>query len=194
MSQIEIIIKVAQTLRKKHEVCESRDDNNFVDMEISLLENLIILSYLIKPNCLLLLYTVFSPFFDFGILAKTNDQSIERLCFPLINKFDVYYFLYSFKNNQFNYEDDYENLSYKRIYWENEIYDIKKVAKFLEELKTKSITKKLRSKNKYSTQLENNIYHENYYGNEYYENDLFKIIHFNGKIHFSHLFINRIIK
>jgi hypothetical protein len=46
--QIEILIKVAQRLRKIHEGYESRIKNNLIDMEISLLETLLILSSFIK--------------------------------------------------------------------------------------------------------------------------------------------------
>jgi hypothetical protein len=179
LNQLELLLEIAksmkfnvQTSMKKH--------LNFVAIENDLLDFLINLSFFMKPKCLILIYAVYSPFFDFFMLEQFKKIDNNRLCFPILDLFDLSYYIYYFNNEQFEYADDSKFISYKTIYSETDDYNLNRVIEFFKCLKNKSETTS--NKETYSAVHGNNIFFNNIYPEEtYYKSILFKKFYFDGK-------------
>jgi len=86
---------------------------------------------IIKPNAILTLNALFSPFFNLNDLDKLP-QNHTNLKFINRNIFDFYFFIYEiYQNNNFNYIHDYSDILYKLIFGDKKCYKIHQTLEFL---------------------------------------------------------------
>ncbi len=150
-------------------------------MEVELLNYLLFLSYFVKPKCLVILYTICSPFFDFSYLDHFKNYEKSTLCFPILNLFDICYYIYYLNEEKFYYAEDSKHISFKKIFCEEDDYKIENTRNFLNELKhvTESIDKQ-----DYLTNKENIHFKNIYHNHLYYCSNFFTMIFSEGNFYY----------
>ena len=115
-------------------------ENNYLSIEAALLLILQRFALIIKPNTILTIYMVCSPFFEFERLANLPLMEVcakhqKKHKFININIFDIDYYLYQIDNNGFKFVNDSPILSYYTVFGEFENVRIQDLIQYFTQLK-----------------------------------------------------------
>ena len=135
MKQTEILTQWCEGLQLK--IYKTQEEtSNLACIEKVVLEQLLDFLTISKETLVIYLYSISSPMFD--VLNLPHFKKInERVTIPILNKYDIQFYLYICSNNQFKLVDDNSNgMSFIEIY--DDKFHIKELFIYLNSLLTRT--------------------------------------------------------